>query len=61
MGLSGVSTGRAVIVRVGGDNHLILDRGANHAQPTTSLGLDLIAEPGDMFLTQFECEVVDHV
>lgn len=57
--LSGVSTGVAVIVRVGGDNRIILDHGANYARSADNVKavLDGIAEPGDVFLTQFECEL----
>ena len=57
--LSGVSTGVAVIVRVGGDNRIILDHGANYVRTTDDVKtvLDCIAEPGDVFLTQFECEL----
>ena len=57
--LSGVSTGVAVIVRVGGDNRIILDHGANHARTADDVKavLDRIAKPGDVFLTQFECEL----
>ena len=54
--LSGVSSGVAVIVRVDGDNRIILDHGANHARTVDDVKavLDRIAEPGDVFLTQFE-------
>ena len=57
--LSGVSTGVAVIVRVGGDNRIILDHGANYVRTTDDVKavLDRIAEPGDVFLMQFECEL----
>ena len=57
--LSGVSTGVAVIVRVGGDNRIILDHGANHARTADDVKavLDRISKPGDVFLTQFECEL----
>ena len=57
--LSGVSTGVAVIVRVGGDNRIILDHGANHVRTADDVKavLDGIAKPGDVFLTQFECEL----
>ena len=53
------TTGVAVIVRAAGDNRIVLDPGANHALSASdvSRALDALAEPGDVFLTQLECDV----
>lgn len=53
------STGVAVIVRVDGDNRIILDAGANEALgiDEVNAALDRIAEEGDVFLTQMECGI----
>lgn len=55
----GVTTGVAVIVRTGGDNRIILNRGANGipapeawAEKVASLGGE-----GDIFLAQMECDM----
>ena len=51
-------TGTAVIVRSEADNRIILGAGANHQMTTADVEAALrgIAVPGDIFLTQFECE-----
>lgn len=51
-------TGVAMITRMGGDNCIVLDAGANHALGTADVVavLDELAEPGDVFLTQLECD-----
>lgn len=52
------STGTAVIERIGGDNCIIVNAGAN-ARPDVAYVrhcLDEIAQPGDVFLTQLECD-----
>lgn len=56
--LEGVSTGVAVIVRVAGENRIVLSAGANHALAADDVIADLrrIAERGDVFLTQGECD-----
>lgn len=51
-------TGVAVIERVGGDNCIIVDSGAN-LHPDSAFvesRLDEIAHPGDVFLAQLECD-----
>ncbi|WP_420027424.1 ribokinase [Fannyhessea vaginae] len=54
---SDVATGSALILRSKDDNRIVVDPGANicvtfdEVQDT----LDTLAEPGDIFLTQFEC------
>lgn len=57
--LSSVTTGVAVIIRSAGDNRIVLDSGANHALAAAdvSRALDEVAKPGDVFLTQLECDV----
>ena len=57
--LSSVTTGVAVIIRSAGDNRIVLDPGANHALAAAdvSRALDEVAKPGDVFLTQLECDV----
>lgn len=57
--LDDCTTGVAVIVRAAGDNRIVLDPGANHALSASdvSLALDALAEPGDVFLAQLECDV----
>lgn len=56
--LEGVSTGVAVIVRVAGENRIVLSAGANHALTADDVIADLwrVAERGDVFLTQGECD-----
>ena len=56
--LEGVSTGVAVIVRVAGENRIVLSAGANHALTADDVIADLrrVAESGDVFLTQGECD-----
>ena len=51
-------TGTAVILRSEGDNRIILAAGANHEMQISEVesALRSIAEPGDIFLTQFECD-----
>lgn len=51
-------TGTAVILRCEGDNRIILSAGANHEIRIQEVekALCSIAEPGDIFLTQFECD-----
>lgn len=52
------STGVAVITRCAGDNRIILNAGANHEMRAKDVVdiLDRLAEPGDLFVTQYECE-----
>lgn len=52
------STGAAVIVRCHGDNRIILSAGANHSMRIDQVWNDLkdLTAPGDIFLTQFECD-----
>lgn len=54
-----VETGVAVVLRTGGDNRIILSPGANHVLGIEDVdgALDTIARPGDVFLTQLECDV----
>lgn len=56
--IEGASTGVAVIVRAAGDNRIVLDPGANRALGAADVAraLDSVAEPGDVFLTQLECD-----
>lgn len=56
--IEGMSTGVAVITRVGGDNCIVLNAGANHALSASYVAADLdeLAQPGDVFLTQLECD-----
>jgi ribokinase len=57
--LKGVPTGTATILRAKGDNRIVVDPGANattHADVVCS-AIDDIAEPGDIFLTQLECDM----
>lgn len=53
-----VPTGTATIIRVDGDNRIILDHGANYCLSSADVcdAVDRFGEPGDVFLTQFECE-----
>lgn len=55
--LEGTSTGVAVIVRIAGENRIVLSAGANHALAADDVIADLrrVAEKGDVFLTQGEC------
>ncbi len=55
--LDGTSTGIAVIIRCNNNNRIILDHGANYSLDPNEVctSIDEIAEPGDIFLTQFEC------
>ena len=53
------STGVASIIRIGGDNRIILDAGANHALTADDIAQALdacYAGEGDVFLTQLECD-----
>lgn len=52
------NTGVAVITRCGGDNRIILNAGANHEMCGKDVVaiLDRLAEPKDIFVTQYECE-----
>lgn len=54
---SSSATGAAVIVRVGGDNRIILSAGANASMgPVDAVdALRRAAEPGDVLVTQGEC------
>ena len=57
--LKDVPTGTATILRAQGDNRIVVDPGANaatHADVVCSV-IDDIAEPGDIFLTQLECNM----
>lgn len=56
--IEGTPTGVAVITRVGGDNCIVLNAGANHALSASYVASDLdeLAQPGDVFLTQLECD-----
>ncbi|AEB07490.1 PfkB domain protein [Coriobacterium glomerans PW2] len=56
--VSGRPTGVACIVRVGPDNRIIVDPGANDVlrAEDVSHALDRLAGPGDIFLTQLECD-----
>lgn len=51
-------TGTATIVRCHGDNRIVVDAGANAALTSDEVcaALDDLAEPGDVFLTQLECD-----
>lgn len=53
-----VPTGTATIIRIDGDNRIILDHGANYCLSSADVcdAVDRFGEPGDVFLTQFECE-----
>lgn len=50
-------SGSATILRIKNDNRIILSHGANWAldAPSVCAVLDEVAEPEDIFLTQFEC------
>lgn len=52
-------TGVASITRIAGDNRIILDAGANRALTAVDVAraLDELAQSGDVFLTQLECDV----
>lgn len=52
-------TGVAVVLRSEGDNRIILSPGANHALGVSAVNaaLDRVAQPGDVFLTQLECDL----
>ena len=52
-------TGVAVIIRTDGDNRIVLDPGANHALRIADVqaALDRVAQPGDIFVTQLECDL----
>ncbi len=51
-------TGTALILRTAGDNRIICDYGANHDMSFSEMEelMKKLGEPGDLFLTQFECE-----
>ena len=55
---SETSTGVAIIVRSAGDNRIVLSAGANHLLSSEDVvrALHAVAEPGDVFLTQGECD-----
>ena len=57
--LSGAGTGVAVILRTCGENRIVLSAGANHALSADEVISDLrgLAEPGDVFLVQGECDL----
>lgn len=57
--IDGVSTGVASITRVGGDNCIVLDPGANHVLTghDVTVVLDEVAAAGDVFVTQLECDL----
>ena len=57
--IEGISTGVASITRVGGDNCIVLDPGANHVLTghDVTVALDGVATPGDVFVTQLECDL----
>ncbi len=56
--LSDVTTGVAVILRTAGENRIVLHAGANHALAAADVAADLrrIGEPGDILVTQGECD-----
>lgn len=51
-------TGVAIITRVCGDNFITIDAGANASTRIDAVrrALDEVAEPGDVFLAQLECD-----
>ncbi len=51
-------TGVALITRVGGDNFITIDSGANFVTNSSDVctALDSLAAPGDVFLAQLECD-----
>ena len=51
-------TGVAIITRVCGDNFITIDAGANASTRIDAVrrALDEVAEPGDVFLVQLECD-----
>lgn len=51
-------TGVAIITRVCGDNFITIDAGANASTRIDAVrrALDKVAEPGDVFLAQLECD-----
>ncbi len=56
--VAGCPTGVAMIERIAGDNCIVVDSGAN-MRPTAQFvreGLEEVAQPGDIFLTQLECD-----
>lgn len=56
--LADVTTGVAVILRTAGENRIVLHAGANHALAADDVVSDLrrIGEPGDILVTQGECD-----
>lgn len=54
----GVATGTAVIIRTGGDNRIVIEPGANAwlRAPDAERAVTRLASPGDVFLTQLECD-----
>lgn len=52
------NTGVAIIMRCEGDNRIILSPGSNHEMGSGDVHeiLDKIGEPGDIFITQYECD-----
>lgn len=57
--IEGISTGVASITRVGGDNCIVLDPGANHVLTghDVAVALEEVATAGDVFVTQLECDL----
>lgn len=53
-----LATGVALITRVAGDNFIVLGSGANAAPAAQGVhaALDAVAQGGDVFLTQLECD-----
>lgn len=56
--LESCPTGVAIITRVCGDNFITIDAGANASTRIDAVrrALDEVAEPGDVFLAQLECD-----
>lgn len=57
--VEGVETGVAIVLKSGGDNRIVLSPGANHALgiDEVNASLDCVAQPGDVFLAQLECDI----
>lgn len=57
--IPGVPTGVASITRVGSDNCIVLDPGANHVLDAgeAQAALDACAQEGDVLVTQLECDL----
>ena len=56
---SGTASGMAFIIRHDNDNRIILNAGANEILEPQAVreALEKLAQPGDLFLTQFECNM----